>query len=163
MFGFRRNGSSPSVVELVVDLVEDAVKLVRTEIDLARARVARTLKRTGVAVGLLLAAATLALLGGAGLLVTAGIALAIVLPGWAAALIVAGGLVLAGAFAADLGLAELRRAKAARTSGPVDIETELQDRRYRLEAELEALTTRLDPRRRAAPPHAGATTNGHSR
>ncbi|HST26251.1 MAG TPA: phage holin family protein [Gaiellaceae bacterium] len=156
MLGFRRNGS-PSLFELVKEVAEDAVKLVRAEVELARARLAQTLKRTGIAVALLLGAAGLALLGGIGLLVTAGIALALVLPGWAAAVIVSGCLLVTAAVAARLGLAQLGRAKAARTSGPVAIETELQDRRYRLEAELEALSAKLDPRRRAT-----ASTNGHS-
>jgi hypothetical protein len=32
-------------------------------------------------------------------------------------------------------------------SGPVELDTALQDTRYRLDAELEALSTRLGPRR----------------
>jgi hypothetical protein len=54
-----------------------------------------------------------------------------------------------GSAAAALGLAQLRAAMAARSSGPVDIETERQETRYRLEAELEALSAKLDPRHRA--------------
>lgn len=150
MFGFRRKGDpSPSVVQLVKSLVSDALRLVRVEVELVKARFSRTLKRAGIAAGILMAAAGLVSLGGVGVLVAAGLALAIVLPGWAAALIVAGALLLVGSAAAALGLAQLRAAMAARSSGPVDIETERQETRYRLEAELEALSSKLDPRHRA--------------
>ena len=97
-------------------------------------------------------------LGVVGILVAIGLALALVLPPWAAALVVAGALIGAGAATAVLGRAELQKAMDARVSGPVDIETELQETRYRLEAELEALTARLDPRHKAL--DAAGTANG---
>jgi hypothetical protein len=50
------------------------------------------------------------------------------------------------ALLAVLGRSQLQAASRARTSGPVSIETELEDTRYRLEADLEALTSKLDPR-----------------
>jgi uncharacterized membrane protein YqjE len=159
MLGFRRrHDGSPSILQLAKSLVSDALRLARVEVELAKARFATMLKRTGVAVGILLAAAFIATLGLVGLLVTVGIALAIVLPAWAAALIVAGALVLGGAAAAAIGIRELRSAMQARTHGPPDIETELQETRYRLEAELDALSAKLDPRH-ASTSH--ASTNGH--
>ncbi len=160
MFPFRRrHDGSPSVVQLVKSLVSDALRLVRVEVDLVKARFSRALKRAGIAVGILLASAMLVFLGGVGLLVVVGLALAIVLPGWAAALIVAGVLLLGGAATAGLGVAQLRAAMEAKSSGPVEIEIERQETRYRLEAELESLTSRLDPRHHA---HT-ASTNGHAR
>lgn len=161
MLGFRRrNDSSPSLVQLVKELVSDALRLVRVEIDLVKARFSRTLKQAGIAAGVLLAAALVAGLGAVGLLVAAGIALAIALPGWAAALIVAGALVVGGATAGVLGVRLLRAAMQARTHGPPDIETELQETRYRLEAELEAITSKLDPRHRSHTVAQPAGTNG---
>jgi len=154
MLGFsRKHDHSPSIVQTTKSLVSDAIRLVRVELDLVRARFSQTLKRTGIAVGILLAAVFVAVLGLVGLLVTVGIALAIVLPAWAAALIVAGTLVLGGAATGALGVRQLRAAIASRTHGPPEIETELQETRYRLEAELEALASKFDPRHR--------TTNGH--
>jgi hypothetical protein len=93
-------------------------------------------------------------------LVAIGLALGLVLPAWAAALIVAGALIGAGAATSKLGLAELHKAMESRASGPVEIEAELQETRYRLESELEALSSRLDPRHRAVAQSAG--TNGHA-
>ena len=156
----RKHDNSPSLVELVKQLVSDALRLVRVQVDLVKARFSRTVKRAGIAVGILAAAAFLAVLGTIGLLVTVGIALAIVLPAWAAALIVAGALVLGGAGAGALGASRLRAAMQARTEGPPEIETELQETRYRLEAELDALTSKLDPRHRPHTPEHAAHTNG---
>jgi len=154
MLGFRRkHDQSPSIIQVAKSLVSDALRLVRVELDLVKARFSQMLRRTGIAVGILLAAAFVATLGLVGLLVTIGIALAIVLPAWAAALIVAGALVLGGAATGALGVRQLRAAMESRTHGPPEIETELQETRYRLEAELEALTSKLDPRHHA--------TNGH--
>lgn len=149
MFFKRKQDNSPSVVQLTKKLVSDALRLARVEVDLVKARFSRMLKQAGIAAGILLTAGIVAGLGAIGLLVTAGIALAIVLPAWAAALIVAGALLLTGAAAGALGVRLFRAAMQARTQGPVDLETELQETRYRLEAELEALTAKLDPRHRS--------------
>jgi len=158
MFFKRKHDNSPSLVPLAKDLVSDALRLVRVEIDLVKARFSRMLKQAGIAAGILLAAALVAGLGAIGLVVAGGIALAIVLPAWAATLIVAGALLLGGATAGVAGLRLLRAAMQARTHGPVDIETELQETRYRLEAELEAITAKLDPRHHSheAEPPSGA-------
>jgi len=90
----------------------------------------------------------MAFLGIVGVLVAIGLALGIVLPAWAAALVVAGALIGAGAATAALGRNELQSAMEARSSGPAAIDTELQETRYRLEAELEALSAKIDPRHR---------------
>jgi len=47
------------------------------------------------------------------------------------------------------GRQQLEAASSARTSGPADIERDLADTRYRLEAELEAISARIDPRHRS--------------
>jgi hypothetical protein len=159
LFRLSRNGgrSSPSLTELVRSLVSDGLRLVGVEIELVKARFAQALRQAGIGIAILLAAAILVLFGAAGLLVTAGVALAIVLPAWAAGLIVAAALLLTGTGACLLGLSQLRAAASARTSGPLEIETELKETRYRLEAELEALSSRLDPRRRAHTEHSTPT------
>ena len=162
MFFRRRHDNSPSLVQLARDVVSDALRLVRVEIDLVKARFSRMLKQAGIAAGILLAAALVAGLGGIGLLVAAGIALAIVLPAWAAALIVAGALLLGGAATGMLGVRLLRAAMQARIHGPVDIETERQETRYRLEAELEAITSKLDPRHHPHEAEPPSGTNGHA-
>jgi hypothetical protein len=147
MFSFRRkNDPSPSIVQLARNLVADAIRLARVEADLVKARFSNMLKRAGIGAGLVAGGAVMAFLGTVGVLVAIGLALGIVLPAWAAALVVAGALIGAGAGTAVLGRHELEEAMKARTEGPVDIETELQETRYRIEAELEALSGKIDPR-----------------
>ena len=149
MFSFRRKSDpSPSIVQLAKSLVSDALRLARVEVDLVKARFSKTLKRAGIGAGLVAGGAVMAFLGIVGVLVAIGLALGIVLPAWAAALVVVGALIGAGAATAVLGRSELQAAMEARSSGPVEIETELQETRYRLEAELEALSTKVDPRHR---------------
>jgi hypothetical protein len=161
VLGFRRKGdTAPSLVQLVRSLVSDSLRLVRVEIDAVKARCSQTAKRAGIGLGVAAGGATLAFLGAVGVIVAAGLALGLVLPAWAAALVVAGALIGAGGATAKLGVSQFRTAMESRSSGPVGIETELQETRYRLEAELEALTARLDPRQRAVAET--ARTNGHA-
>jgi putative superfamily III holin-X/uncharacterized protein DUF3618 len=159
MFPFRRKtDSSPSLVGLAKGIASDAVRLARVEVDLVKSRFSRTAKRAGGGLGIAAGGATLAFLGAVGVIVSIGLALGLVLPAWAAALVLAGALLGAGGAAARIGVAQFRTAMEAPTSGPVEIETELQETRYRLEAELEALTAKLDPRHHAVAETAG--TNG---
>jgi hypothetical protein len=146
VLNWRRNGSK-SVPALAADAAHDAVRLASTEVELLKARFSETLRQARIAIGMLAGAAVVAFLAFTGLLVTIGLALGLVLPGWAAALVVVIGLALIGAVLAVLGRAGLRRAAAARVTGPAKVETDAQDTRYRLEAEPEALAERLDPRR----------------
>jgi uncharacterized membrane protein YhiD involved in acid resistance len=141
--------SSPSLVELFRSLVADGLRLVRVEIELVKARLAKALRKAGLGVALLLAAAILVLFGAAGLFATAGIGLALALPARATGLIVTAALLLAGAGAGLFGLSQLRAAASAHKSGPLEHETEPQEARYRLEADLEVLSSKLDPRHRA--------------
>lgn len=161
MFQFRRKGdSSASIVQLVKGLVADAIRLVRVEFDLVKARFSRTAKRAGIGLGVAAGGATLVFLGAVGVIVAIGLALGLVLPAWAAALVVAGALLGGGGATARLGVAQFRTAMESRASGPPEIETELQETRYRLEAELEALTAKLDPRQHVLAE--SAQTNGHA-
>ena len=162
MFSFRRkSGPSPTIVQLARNLVSDALRLARVEAGLIRARFSAMLRRAGIGAGLVAGGAAMALLGIVGVLVAIGLALGIVLPAWAAALVVAGALIGAGAATAVLGRYELQVAMKMRSSGPIEIETELQDTRYRLEAELEALTAKVDPRQLAGK-NGGPDGNAHA-
>jgi hypothetical protein len=164
MLGLRRkHDSSPSIVELVRKIAADALRLPREEIELVKARFGRTFKRIGIGAGVAAAGGTMAFLGAVGVLVAIGLALGLVLPAWAAALVVAGALLLAGAIALKLGVSEVQTAIDQRSTGPVDLETAVQETRYRLEAELDALTARLDPRAGSHGSVETAATNGHAR
>jgi hypothetical protein len=165
MFGFRRRHEdpSPSIVELVRGIVSDAIRLVRENVELVKARFSRTVKRAGIGAGVAAGGATMVFLGLVGLLVAAGLGLALVVDPWVAALIVSGALLGAGAAVAMLGVKEVRTAIDERSHGPVDMETALQETRYRLEAELDALTAKLDPRHGSNELQETATTNGRAR
>jgi len=145
---FRRNGGPP-LLQLVRDVNADAQRLACTQIELVRARFAEAVRHAETGAGLLLEAAVVALFAFAAFLATAGLALSLVLPGWASALIVGIVLVLVGAALGAAGRQQLEAASSARTSGPADIERDLADTRYRLEAELEAISARIDPRHRS--------------
>jgi hypothetical protein len=152
---FRRHGGPP-LLQLVRDLTSDLQQLVHTEVDLVKARFSAALKHLGIGAGLFAGAALMAVFATAGVFTAIGLAVALELPGWAAALIVVALLLGLGALLAALGRAQLRAAAAARTTGPAAIEADLAATRYQLEAELEALSARLDPRPRSAT----GSTNG---
>ncbi|GIG40319.1 phage holin family protein [Cellulomonas phragmiteti] len=95
-----------SLGRLVSDLSEQAVRLVRAEVDLAKAEMTAKAKQMGVGAGLLVGAAVLGLYTLTALLATAVLGLATVLPAWLAALIVS--LVLA-AVTAVLALLGVKR------------------------------------------------------
>jgi hypothetical protein len=152
---FRRNGGPP-LLQLVRDLTSDAQRLVHTEIELVRARFSAALRHAGIGAGLFAGAALLGTFAAAGTFTAIGLALALELPTWASALIVVALLLGLAALLVALGRSQFRAAAAARTTGPVEIETELADTRYRIDAELEAISARLDPRHRSA----NTSTNG---
>ncbi|MFC8191928.1 phage holin family protein [Cellulomonas sp. NPDC057328] len=77
-----------SLGQLVSDLSEQASRLVRAEIDLAKAEMAAKAKQAGIGAGLLAAAGVLGLYAFGTLLATIIIALANVVDAWLAALIV---------------------------------------------------------------------------
>lgn len=129
----RRFGGPPTVGAgaVVKQVAEDASRLVRAEIDLAKTEMAHGVKEKGLGIGLGVAAATVAFLSLQALLVTAGFALALVLPGWAAAGMVAVVLLLT---TAGLGLAAKRHLAA-----PVNLETTKE----RIEEDVEWAKQRL--------------------
>lgn len=78
-------------------VAEDASKLVRAELELAKAELTKAAKEKATGAGLLVGAAVLGWLAAQGLLITAALGLALVLPAWAAALIVSAVLLVGGA------------------------------------------------------------------
>ena len=144
IFG-RRNGTPP-LTRLLRDVVADGTQLLQTEIELVRARFRETIRRTGIGAALLLVAAIFAVFATGGLFSALGLGLAVAVPDWAAALVVAILILGLATLLALLGRSQLEAAGRARSSGPASIEAELADTRYRLDAELEAITTKFDPR-----------------
>jgi Putative Actinobacterial Holin-X, holin superfamily III len=157
----RRNGSSPPLLRVLRNLFSDALHLAVVELDLVRARFSRTVKQTVVAAAIVLGAATIGFLGAIGFAVAAGLALAIVVPGWAAALIVAGLLTAVAGGAAFVGVTAFRSASHSRSVGPPELETDLQETRFRLDADLEALSAKLDPLHRFREKAPGGTNGRH--
>ena len=99
----RVETQDPTLGALVHDLSEQTSRLVRSEVELAKAELAEKGKNAGVGIGLFSAAGLLAFFGAAVLITTVILALALVLPGWASALIVAVVLFAAAGVAALIG------------------------------------------------------------
>ncbi len=100
----------PSVGELVRDASEQVSTLVRAEIELAKAELAQTAKRGGIAAALFGAATVMVLLSLPFLFVTlAEVLVAVGLPRWASYLIVWGVFILLAVLLALLGLRSVRR------------------------------------------------------
>jgi len=97
-------------VELVRVASDQISRLVRSEIQLAKAELADKGKRAGIGVGLLGTAGVLVFFGAGALIATFALLLDLVLPAWAAALIVAGTLFVLAAGLALAGRASLQRA-----------------------------------------------------
>ncbi len=77
-----------SIGQLIGNLSEQAARLVRAEIDLAKAEIAAKAKQAGIGAGMLAGAAFLGFFAFAGVITTAILGLAEALPAWLAALIV---------------------------------------------------------------------------
>ncbi|AMW09752.1 hypothetical protein A4E84_09705 [Streptomyces qaidamensis] len=99
-----------SVGELVNQAAEQASRLVRQEVALAKEELAEKGRRAGRGGGLLGAAGAVAYAGFLALAGTGAAALSLVLPVWAAALIVTGVLFVIAAVLAAVGRGQLRRA-----------------------------------------------------
>lgn len=97
-----------SLGRLVSDLSEQAARLVRAEIDLAKAEVSAKAKELGIGIGLLAGAGVLALYMLSAFIATAIIGLATVLPAWLAALIVSVVLLILTVVLALLGIRRLK-------------------------------------------------------
>ncbi|MCL2454431.1 MAG: phage holin family protein [Micrococcales bacterium] len=85
-----QNSEARSLGELFASVSEQSARLVRAEIELAKAELAAKAKRVGAGVGMFGAAASLAFWAVGALVATLILVLAIWLPAWAAALIVTG-------------------------------------------------------------------------
>jgi|SRR5947209_10386352 len=102
--------SEASTAELVRLAAEQISRLVRDELQLARAEMSVKARRFGTGAGLFGAAGFVALYGVAALVAAVILVLALVLPGWLAALIVAVVLFAASGLMALLGRGQFRRA-----------------------------------------------------
>jgi uncharacterized membrane protein YqjE len=107
-----------STVELVRIASDQVSRLVRSEIQLAKAELAEKGKRAGMGVGMLATAGVLVFFGAGAIIATFALLLDLVLPAWAAALIVAGGL-----FVLAAGLVLAARASLKRALPPVPTAT----------------------------------------
>ena len=95
--------AEPTVGQLMIQLSDQTSRLIRDEMQLARAELKSTVKHAGVGAGLFSVAGLLALFGLAALIATAIIAFALVLSLWASALIVTAALFVAAAIAGIVG------------------------------------------------------------
>ena len=102
------NPSDASAAELVSRLSADGSQLVRDEIALAKMEVGEKAKKVGLGAGFFGAAGVLAAYALGVLLAAAVLALALVMPAWAAALIVAAVLLVGAGVAALLGRSNVK-------------------------------------------------------
>ncbi|MGH3662009.1 MAG: phage holin family protein [Micromonosporaceae bacterium] len=102
--------SHMSTAALIRQGSEQLSRLVRDEMQLARAELREKGKRAGAGIGLFSAAGITALYGVGAVLAAAVLLLALVLPGWAAALIVGGALLAIAGVMALIGRLQLRKA-----------------------------------------------------
>ena len=97
-------GGRPSVGELFSRLSEQTTRLVRAEIDLAKAELAQKARASAIGIGLFLGAGLLAFFAFAVLVATAILGLAEAVPAWLAALIIGVALLLITALLGFLGV-----------------------------------------------------------
>lgn len=108
----------PSMGRLVEQLSEQATRLVRAEVALAKAEMTEKAKRSGIGIGLI-AAALVVVLYAVGVLIWAGITgLATVWPLWLSALVVGVAMVLVAGIAVAIAVGQLK--KAARRPETID-------------------------------------------
>ena len=99
-----------SIGELVARMTEETSALIRDELRLAQAEMARKGKYAGVGAGLLGGGALFAVFGIGTLVAAAVLGLAVALPGWLAALVVAAALFAVAGVAALVGKKEITAA-----------------------------------------------------
>ncbi|MBN0039304.1 phage holin family protein [Cellulosimicrobium cellulans] len=110
----------PTVGQLVERLSEQATRLVRSEIALAKAELTTKAKHAGIGIGMLVVGGVLVLYGLGFLLHSAMEGLATVMPVWLAALIVGLVLVLVAGTLAFVGVKQLQRGVPPTPTGAVD-------------------------------------------
>ena len=116
----RTDAQDPTLGALVHQLTEQTSRLVRSEVELAKAEMAQTGRNAGVGIGLFSAAGLLAFFGTAVLITTAILALALVMPAWLAALIVMVVLFAAAGLAALVGKNKVGEATPAKPERTVE-------------------------------------------
>ena len=118
----------PGTAELVRQATEQLSRLVRDELQLAKAELAEKGKQGGIGAGMLGGAGVVALYALAALLVSGGLALAIALPGWLAALIVGVVLLAVAGVLALVGRARVKRGVPPVPTGAIhDIKTDVDE------------------------------------
>jgi uncharacterized membrane protein YqjE len=110
----------PTLGALVQQLSEQTSRLVRSEVELAKAELTAKGKAAGIGAGLFGTAGILGFFGAAVLITTVILALALVLPAWAAALIVGVVLLAAAGVAAMLGRNKVTEATPAKPERTVE-------------------------------------------
>jgi hypothetical protein len=100
-----------SLAELISRVSDDAKKLVRAEVALAKAELSGKVKTAGIGAGMFGAAGVIVWFAVAVLIAAAVLGLAVVLPYWLAALVVGVALVLVAGLLVLLGAGALRRAQ----------------------------------------------------
>ncbi len=101
--------AEPSTAELIQRATEQMSRLVREELALARAELARKGRSAGIGAGLVGGAGIFIVYGTGALVVAAILGLAQVLDGWLAALVVGGAMCLVAGLLAVVGVVQLRR------------------------------------------------------
>jgi uncharacterized membrane protein YqjE len=104
-----KTSNDRSIGELIGDLSDQLSRLVRTEIELAKAEVTARLQKLGTGAGLLIGAAVVAFYLLGAVIATAIIALSVPFEPWLAGLIVTVFLLLVVALLAWLGIREVKR------------------------------------------------------
>jgi len=108
--GERATGArTKSLGQLVSDLPQLIVRLLKAELDHLKAEFAEKAKYAGVGMGLIAAAALLLFYALGTLIAAAILGIAVALPAWAAALIVFGGLVVIGVILALIGIRSFKK------------------------------------------------------
>lgn len=108
--GERATGArTKSLAQLVSDLPQLIVRLLKAELDHLKAEFAEKAKYAGVGMGLIAVAALLLFYALGTLIAAAILGIAVALPAWAAALIVFGGLVVIGVILALIGIRSFKK------------------------------------------------------
>jgi len=113
-------GTERSFGELVNAVTEQSTRLVRAEIELAKAELSAKAKDLGIGGGMFAVAAVLALYGLGALIATAILGLAVVLPAWAAALIVTVAVFVVAAILVLVGKKQIDKGGAAVPQAAID-------------------------------------------
>lgn len=136
--GPTRRATDQSTTELVLHASEQIVRLVREELELARAELTAKGRRAGKGAGMLGGAALLGFYGLGVLVIAAVLGLAVVVPGWLSALIIGVVLLLLAGLVAQIGRRQLRQPPvpwAAARSMREDLDTVTEAVRHRGEAD----------------------------